>query len=372
MHTPSRLSVLAISILVLLEACGPKGAGPAAPPPLVTVAAPIRAEVHDVMQFDGTVSAYETVNLVARVPGFLQAAPFTEGEAVKKGQLLFVIEPSTYQQQVKLYQAQVDQARAEAERQQKLLEENAISQSSVESAASTLKQAEANLELAKINLGYTQVRAPYDGVIGQRLVDLGNYVGASPGTTLATLVKLRPIYVLFSVNEHDLLQLRARMPPAERGHKPKLGVLPLSATLQGETAPSAQGVLDFIDNTLSTSTGSIQMRGRFPNDDFHLLPGLFAKISINVGPPHEALLVPNVAVQSDQQGDYVFVVDGSGKVARRNVTSGSQYGGNREILQGLTGSDRVVVNGISNVGVGEPVSVQHAPAAGSPALPQAN
>jgi membrane fusion protein, multidrug efflux system len=372
MPLPTKLAILAISIPIILGACGGKGTPSALPPPLVTVAAPNRAEVHDVVQFDGTVSAFETVSLVARVAGFLQATPFTEGDAVKKGQLLFVIEPDTYQQQVKLYQAQVDQARAEAKRQETLLKENAISKASVETSASTLKQAEANLELAKINLSYTQVRAPYDGIIGQKLVDVGNFVGASPGTALATLLKLRPIYVLFSLNEHDLLQLRARVPEAAGGRKPKLGVMPLSATLQGETAPSAQGVLDFIDNQLSTSTGTIQMRGRFPNENFHLLPGLFAKVSIDVGPPHEALLIPNVAIQSDQQGDYVFVVDDSGKISRHNVKSGSKYGSDREILEGLTTSDQVVINGISNAGVGQAVSVQRAAPSSSEALPQAN
>jgi membrane fusion protein, multidrug efflux system len=371
MPKPTQLAVLALSI-ALLGACGGKGTPARPPAPQVTIATPNRAEVRDVMQFDGTVSAYETVNLVARVTGFLQAVSFTEGEPVTKGQLLFLIEPDTYQQQVNLYQAQVDQARAEAQRQEILLRENAISKSSVETAASTLKQAEANLALARINLGYTQVRAPYDGIIGQKLVDVGNYVGSSPGTTLGTLVRLRPIYVLFSVNEHDLLALRARMPPAERGKKPKLGVFPLSATLQGETAPSAQGVLDFIDNQLSTSTGTIQMRGRFPNDDYHLLPGLFAKISVNVGQPHEALLIPNIAIQSDQQGDYVFVVDGSGRIARQNVRSGGQYGSDREILAGLTTADQVVINGMSNASVGQLVSVQHAGPASAPAPPRAN
>jgi membrane fusion protein, multidrug efflux system len=372
MPKPTKPPILALSTFIILSACGAKGTPPAPSPPLVTVTTPDRAKVNDAVQFDGTVSAYETVNLVARVAGFLQATLFTEGEPVKKGQLLFVIEPDTYQQQVKLYQAQVDQAHAEAQRQETLLKENAISKASVETAASTLQQAQANLQLAKINLGYTQVRAPYDGIIGQTAVDVGNYVGASPGTTLATLVKLRPIYVLFSVNEHDLLQLRARMPGAESGHKPKLGVLPVSATLQGETAPSAEGVLDFIDNQLSTSTGTIQMRARFPNESFHLIPGLFAKVSIDVGPPHEALLIPNVAIQSDQQGDYVFVVDGNGRIARCNVKSGNQYGGNREILQGLAPSDQVVINGISNTGVGQLVSVQRATATGSPTPPQVN
>jgi RND family efflux transporter MFP subunit len=369
---PIKRAALAISSAVILGACSARVAPPAAPAAMVTVATPNRAEVRDSMQFDGTVTAFETVNLVARVAGLLQAAPFIEGDAVKAGQLLFVIEPSTYEQQVKLYQAQVDQAQAEALRQENLLKENAISKSSVETSASTLKQAQANLELAKINLSYTQIRAPYDGVIGQRLVDVGNYVGASSSTTLATLVKVRPIYVLFSVNEHDLLQIRARIPVTDRGHKPKLGVLPLSATLQGETAPSAQGVLDFVDNQLNTNTGTIQVRGRFPNEDFHLLPGLFAKITVNVGRPHEALLIPSIAIQTDQQGDFVFGVDASSRVVRHNIKSGNQYGTEREILQGLSGSDRVVISGISNTGVGQLVSVQQATPASAPAAPLAD
>ena len=372
MPKPIKRPILAIPIVLVLSACGARGAPPAPAPSQVTVAIPKRAEVRDTMQFDGTVTAFETVNLVARVAGFLQSAPFTEGTAVKKDQLLFVIEPDTYQQQVNLYQAQVDQAHAEAQRQETLLKENAISKSSVETSASTLRQAQANLELAKINLSYTQVRAPYDGVIGQRQVDVGNYVGAPTGTALATLVKVRPIYVLFAVNEHDLLQIRARIPVSDVGHKPQLGVFPLTVTLQGETAPSAEGVLDFVDNELSTSTGTIQVRGRFPNEDFHLLPGLFAKVGVNVSAPRQALLIPNIAIQTDQQGDYVFVVDGNDRIVRHNIRSGSQYGSDREILAGLGASDQVVVSGISNTGVGQQVTVQHATSVASPASSQAN
>ncbi|TDR73916.1 efflux RND transporter periplasmic adaptor subunit [Paludibacterium purpuratum] len=352
------LRAFPLMILSTLLALGCTGKPPASTPPLpqVAVAQPLARDVVDTVELDGTVAPSASVNLVARVSGYLQSAPFAEGQVVKQGQLLFVIEPEPYLQAVKLNQAKLEQARAEYQRQQTLIKENATAQSSVESALSNQQQAEANLRLAQINLDYTSVRAPFDGVIGKRTIDIGNYVGASPGgTTLATLQRLRPVYVNFAINERDLLQLRTA-----QGSQSKAGVgsLKVRVALQGEAEPSAQGVLDFIDNNLSAATGTLSLRATFENRDLHLIPGLYSKVLIDVGKPHPGLLLPINAVLSDQLGSYVYIVDNDTKVARRDVKLGVQVGQQREIAQGLMASDRVITEGLSSVGPGQKVNVK--------------
>jgi RND family efflux transporter MFP subunit len=336
--------------------------------PSVTVASAARADVQDTIELDGVVAPSETVTLVARVAGYLQSADFHDGERVHKGQLLFVIEPEPYRQQVKLSQARVDQANAEARRQQSMLRDNATSQASVENAISNLQQAEANLKLAEINLDYTQVRAPFDGVIGRRQVDVGNYVGASPGgTPLGTTLSLKPAYINFSINERDLLSLRQRIAASGAGAKPGVGVLKVRAALQGESEPSEEGVLDFIDNGVGSSTGSLQLRGTFPNDKLRLIPGLYAKVVIGTGQARSALLIPAEAVQVDQQGRFVFVVDGHDTIVRRNVQLGGTFGNRCEVTGGLDPDERVVIAGIGNVSPGQTVAPHEA--AGPAAAP---
>ncbi len=362
MHT---VAVLLLTLLAC-NACG-KRDNPAAAtlgPPLVTVAAPRTAMVNDTIELDGVVTPSASVNLVARVAGFLQDTPFVEGEQVRKGQLLFAIEPDSYREQVRLNQARLDQARADAERQANLLKQSATSQASVENARSQMQQAEANLRLSQINLGYCEVRAPFDGVISKRLVDVGNYVGATPGgTVLGTLLRLRPAYINFTISERDLLRVRERMPAARKNPKAGMGKLTVRATLQGEQKTSAEGVLDFIDNSLAAGTGTMQMRARFANEDLHLIPGLYAKASLDAGPMRKALLVPNAVVQSDQQGSYVFIVDAQARAARRNITVGELFGTDREVSAGLQAEDRVVIDGLGNIINGQKVILKVSEAA---------
>lgn len=362
-----KLSISSLTLLTIfsfaLLACNKSSSSSnnAALAPQVTVIQPQEREVRDQIQLDGQVAASDSVNLVARISGYLQASPFREGDQVKKGQLLFVIEPAPYQQQVKLAQAQLDQARAEARRQDLLIKENATAQSSVDTAKSSRAQAEANLALANINLGYTEVRAPFDGVIGKRTVDAGNYVGASPGgTVLATLQKLRPAYVNFTINERELLRLRKAM--ASKYHNdPKgqmVGKLKVAVALQGEARPSETGVLDFIDNDLASGTGTLSLRASFANKNLHLIPGLYSKVYIDLGDPHKALLLPAALIMNDQLGDYVYVLDKDDRVTRRNISTGATFGQQREVTAGLAVSDRVISQGLSNVSVGKKVIAQ--------------
>lgn len=358
----SRTLYFLVSLIALLSiACGDKKTAQQPPLPHVTFMHPIQNEVTDTIQLDGVVAPSETVDLVARVSGYLTAAPFTEGREVKAGQTLFIIEREPYQQQVKLNQAKLEQTRAEYQRQQILLKENATAKSSVESALSNLQQAEANLRLAQINLGYTTVKAPFDGVIGKRTVDIGNYVGAAPGgSVLATIRRLRPAYVNFTLNERDLLRLLTSRTTQNNVNKIGKTYAPVAvqAMLQGESQPSENGMLNFIDNNLSSTTGSLQLRARFDNERLHLLPGLYCKVFINIGKPRPALLIPANIVLNDQVGQYVYLIDANSQVIRRNIKAGAAFGQLKEIIEGLTPNDQVIIEGLSNVGVGQKVVAQ--------------
>lgn len=354
------MSALLLSA-TLVSACGDSkhAAAPAHKPVAVTVATPIEQQVSDVLELDGVVAPSATVNLVARVAGYLQGASFKDGDQVRKGQVLFQIEPEPYREQVRLNEARLDQARAEAGRQESLLRDKATSQASVENARSQMKQAEVNLRLAQINLDYSQVRASFDGVVGRRQVDVGNYVGATPGgTVLGTIQQVSPAYVGFAISERDLLRLRARLPAGSHPGKSLAGRLKVQAALQGEARPSATGVLDFIDNGLSGGTGTMQLRARFPNTDLHLIPGMYAKVSIEAGSPRSALLLPNAVMQSDQQGSYIYVVDGESKARRRNIKLGQHFGKQSEVLEGLKPGEKVVIDGVGNVAEGQLVQVR--------------
>lgn len=340
----------AVMALLFLAACDKK-TPPKAPAPLpaVTVAQPVSQDVRSFEIFDGNVAAYLSVDLEARVPGYLTNISFQDGAPVKKNQLLFVIEQDQYAQQVNLTKAVFEEAKIEITRQKALLKDNATSQSAVDKAMSQYLQAEANLTLAQINYGYTEVRAPFDGLMGRHLIDVGNYLGASPqGVKLATIQKIDPIYVYFSINERDLLKYQKRF-VNENDRKSQVNKLPVHVQLQGEEGFPHTGTLDFAANLLSTSTGSLQLRAELPNNKLSLIPGLYAKVRVEYGEPRRAVLIPNSSVQTDQQGDYVFVMDEGKKVSRRNIKRGQRFPPLVEVTSGLTANESVVINGFINV-----------------------
>jgi RND family efflux transporter MFP subunit len=342
-------AVAAVMALLFLTACDKKAPPKASPPPAVTVAKPVSQNVRSFEIFDGNVAAYLSVDLEARVPGYLTKIAFQDGASVKKDQLLFVIEQDQYAQQVNLTKAVFQEAKIEIRRQQALFKDNATSQSAVDKAMSQYLQAEANLKLAQINYGYTEVRAPFDGLMGRHLIDVGNYLGASPqGVKLATIQKINPIYVYFSINERDLLKYQKRF-VNENDRKSQVNKLPVHVQLQGEEGYPHSGTLDFAANLLSTSTGSLQLRAELPNTKFNLLPGLYAKVRVEYGEPRLAVLIPNSSVQTDQQGDYVFVMDESKKVSRRNIKRGQRFPPLVEVTSGLTANESVITNGFINV-----------------------
>src|SRR5262249_34399494 len=294
-----------LCVLLLFSGCR-RRAETNNPLPSVTISHPVLKPVTENLDLTGTVGASLSVNLVARVTGYLGSVNFKDGDYVEKDQLLFVIEPKPYEEQVALNEATLVQAQAEYDRQQALSKQNATAASNLEKQLSLRDQAKAQVELAKINLDYTRVTAPFAGRIGRRQVDPGNLVGAASATTLAKLEQMIPIFVNFNLNERDALHLREMMQKAGLAPKSNVGRAPVFVGLNNETGYPHRGVLDFADNDISTSTGTIALRAVFENSDKALFPGLFARVRIPLGPPQQMLVIPNSCIGNDQQGDYVF------------------------------------------------------------------
>jgi membrane fusion protein, multidrug efflux system len=363
-----------LSVLLFLSACGNAGNSyEPPPPPPVTVAHPVVRPVTDYLEQTGSASAVASVNLVARVPGYLESVNFRDGSIVNKGDVLFVIEPASYVANVKLAEATLAQQRAqltrnseEYDRQLRLVKQSASSQANVEkwlaernSAAAAVDQARANLDIAKINLGYTKVTAPFTGRIGRHLVDAGNLVGTPSPTTLATLEQIEPIDAYFSVDEPDVLRIHAMI--RQQGLGPAdIYRIPVYAGLQTDTGYPHEGRLDFIDTGLDPSTGTLQVRAVFPNSDHTLLPGMFARVRVPVDQDKQALLVSNRALGVDQSGAYLLVVNADDVVEQRAVETGALVDGLRVISGGLTKSDRVVVDGLQRATPGAKVAVTRA------------
>jgi RND family efflux transporter MFP subunit len=348
-----RLGCIAVMAALVLSCRGseenPK------PPPAVTVSHPRTESVAVHLDLTGTVSAFRTVDLVARVPGYLQSVDFADGADVKEGQLLFVIDPKPYEEQLKLSEAVLLQAQSEYTRQQTLAKKNATSIANLEKWRSERDQARAQVALAKINLGYTRVTAPFAGRMGRHLVDPGNMVGATGETKLGTLDQILPIYVYFNMNERDALRIRAAMREQGMMAMTEVGQAPVFVGLQNEAGYQHRGTLDFINTGVSTSSGTIQMRAILANKNRALFPGLFARVRIPLGEPKPMLVVPNLAVGNDQEGDYVLVVGRDDIVARRSVVKGPIAGNDCAIESGLTAKDRVIVRGIANAQPGNKV-----------------
>jgi RND family efflux transporter MFP subunit len=342
--------VIALAVFIGLKACKKS---PPATPVSVTTALPLSQEIRSFQTFDGLVNPYLTVNLDARVTGYLSKIGFADGAMVKKGDLLFLIEQDTYIQQVNLNQAIYNEAKIEYNRQKALLTENATSQAAVDKALSSLLQSEANLKLAKINLGYTEIRAPFDGLMGKHLLDVGTYLGNNPdGVHLATIQQISPIYVYFSVNERDYLKYQSSQKSSVQ-RKSEVNNLPVYIGLQDEIGYPHEGVLDYAANLVSIETGALQLRGIFQNKKYDLIPGLYTRVMVQYGAPRNALLLPLTAMLTDQQGNYVYVLDERLRAQRQNVQLGQRFEKYVEVSSGLSSNSKVVINGFINLSINQ-------------------
>jgi membrane fusion protein, multidrug efflux system len=364
------LVLFAISVLAASGGCHGRP-GQVAPPqaPAVPVSRPVRQEVTDYVEFTGRTDAVQSVNIEARVTGYLVKMPFKEGSEVKKDDLLFQIDPRPYKAQldqakgqVKLYEAQLNLAKITYNRFRTLYKSTpgAVSkqqldqyEAQVQEAQAQLNAYQASLEVYRLNLEFCEVRSPIDGRVSRYYLTLGNLVNQDQ-TLLTTVVSQDPMYAYFDTDEPTLLRFRraiavGRIKPAEGGKNP------VFMGLQDEDGFPHQGTIDFVNNQVNSTTGSITVRGVFPNPRLPggirlLSPGMFVRIRLPMGPPHPGLLVIDRAVGSDQGLKYVYVVDGENKVQYRRVTTGTlQDNGLRVIESGLKPGDWVVVGGLQQV-----------------------
>ncbi|GFK93190.1 Efflux pump periplasmic linker BepF [Fundidesulfovibrio magnetotacticus] len=363
-------ALLAALTLAALAACDGRNAYVPPPPPEVTVAKPVRQRVVDYLEFTGNTQAVQTVNLTARVEGFLQQIKFADGQDVKKGQLLFVIEPAPYQAKVERAQADVDSAKArltqavtELARAKKLFAERAGPDTEVvkwqrehDSAKADLESAKASLDIARINLGYTQVTAPFDGRVSRRMVDAGNLVGSGgQATVLATVIKEDPIYAYFSMSERDLLRIQKYHTPKDVPDER----VTIEMGLSDQTGYPIRGHLDYYDLGVDPQTGTLLLRAIYPNPERKLFAGLFVRLRAPLE-SRDALTVPEGAVGVDQVGHYVLVVGEKNVVRQQPVTVGQAVNGLRVIDKGLEGGESVIVTGLQMARPGAPVNPSEA------------
>ena len=365
------LLAAASAAVIALAGCEDKNTFVAPPPPKVDVATPVQRPVTRYVEATGNTAPIKSVDLVARVQGFLQTQDYTDGSFVKQGTQLFTIEPETYK--LKLDQAQAAEAGAQAslrqaeadfKRQSDLVQRQAVSQATLDTSTATrdnaqanLQQAQANTRIAEVNYGYTKVSAPFDGIVSAHMVSIGELVGVSSPTQLATIVAMDPIYVNFTVNEQDVLRIRAEA--QRRGLTAvDLKQFPIQVGLQTETGYPHEGHLDYVAPTINQSTGTLAVRGLVPNDKRVLLPGYFVRVRVPFDQDKNALLVPDSALGSDQGGRYLLVANKDNVVEQRKVQIGAVDNGLRVIETGLKPDDRVVIAGLLRVIPGQKIDPQ--------------
>ena len=378
--------LLATTAALALAACnGAQNAYVPPPPPKVVVARPIEQPVTLYLELTGNTAAFASVDLVARVEGFLQSIDYQDGESVPKGKQLFGIEISQYQAQLDQSKAALasDQAnlaynQAEYQRQETLAKQDFASQATMQEWKAKADQASAavlgdraKIELAQINLGYTRVLAPFDGVVTNHLVDVGALVGVSGPTKLATIIQTDPLYVYFNLSEPQVLRIKQGNAKAGLPFRTTdLSSIPVEIGLQGEDGYPHRGHMDYASPQVDQSTGTLAVRAVFDNKDHTLLPGLFVRVRTPIAQQDKALLTQNSAIGTSQEGSYVLVVGADNVVRRKVVKTGERQGQLRIIESGLEPSDWVVTEGIQRAFPGakvEPQRTQTAADASEPA-----
>jgi RND family efflux transporter MFP subunit len=355
------LAVLSLAVAIL-PGCMKKAEGP--PPPKVQqvlFTTPMSETISEYEEFTGRTAAVKTVEIRARVSGYLDKVAFEDGAEVKTGDLLFQIDPRWFKASadqatanVNQYESRIERLNRQVARATPLIENRVKSQEEFDQytfdhaeAKSTLKGMMAAKELADLNLSYTRVLSPIDGRISRRMVDPGNLVRADE-TVLTTIVSMNPIYAYFDIDERTVLKLR-RLVREGRIKSHRESEITVQIALADEEKFNLSGVVDFVDNQIDPTTGTLRLRAIVPNPNHLLSPGLFVRIRFPVGDPHPALLIPEEALATDQGQRFVYVIGPDNRVAYRRVTVGMLLGGKRVINEGLGVEDRVAVTGLQRL-----------------------
>jgi multidrug efflux system membrane fusion protein len=365
------LGSLALLLVVGLSGCSEKPAPQAAAAPPVTVAAPTRRTVTDWDEFTGRFEAIEEVQVRARVGGFVTNVEFKDGDMVHAGDLLYIIDPRPFEAVATQADGQLADARAKAElakreldRGLNLVQTSAVSEQVVDQRRQALQAAhaaetvaEGALKAAQLNIEFTHVVAPITGRVSRHLVSIGNLVSGSDNsaTLLTSIVSMDPIYIYFDVDEATYLRNNKLWFEGKRPSS-RDTANPVQVTLTGETKPSREGKMDFLDNRLDVSAATLRSRAIIPNHDLSILPGQFGRVRLIGSSPYEALLLPDTAIATDQSRKIVFVVKADDTVEARAVVLGPLDDGLRVIKEGLKPDDRVIVDGIQRARVGAKVT----------------
>ena len=352
------VKIVAASALMAaaLYGCSSKSEAQAPPAPSVTVAVPLVQAVQDWDEFTGRFEATQSVEVRARVGGYISGVHFRDGDYVRRGQLLFTLDPRPAQAALASARAQLSQAQAqltlaqsELARAETLLESQAVSQAEVDTRRGALQTAQAaiaaanaNVRARQLDLEFTRVTAPISGRVSDRRVDAGNLVagGSSAADVLTTVVSSAPIHFVFDGSEAVLLKYQRQA---------RQGAAPIQVRLQDETGFSRSGTLDFTDNAVDTASGVIRLRAVIPNADGFLKPGMFGQARLAGAGTYNAMLVPDAAIATDQARRIVYVVAADGSVAPKPVQLGPIVDGLRVIRSGLARTDRVIINGVQRI-----------------------
>jgi membrane fusion protein, multidrug efflux system len=357
------LSLSAVTLCVALGACKRQPPALAAtPPPVVMVSHPVEREVRDYYEYTARTAAVATVEVRARVSGYLVKVNFREGAVVNKGDLLFLIDPRPFQAvldqnkgQVAEWQAKLARAEADVARDQRLLPKGAASQKDLDQAVSDRDEARAAIQSrraavdrAALDLEFTQVTAPISGRISRHLIDEGNLVTAD-STLLTTLVSIDPMYAYFDADERAVLHVRELIREGKVQSARDGATVPVLLSLADQTGFPHQGTLNFVDNQVNPQTGTLRLRGVFPNADGALEPGYFARVRLLIGQTHGALLLTERAIDTDQGQKIVYVVNDKNEVLSHPIRVGALHDGLRVIEEGVKPGERVIVNGLLQV-----------------------
>jgi len=369
-----RFSLTAIGIVLVVCGCGDRSAKSAPPPPPnVDVASPIAADIVEQDEYTGRLAAVDSVDVRARVTGYLEAIHFTDGQSVNKGDLLFTLDPRPFKASLEALQGDALQAesrlalaRNDLGRAKKLIETKAISQEDFDTRSKTADQSEATVaaakarvERARLDLEFTEVRAPMSGRISRHLVSAGTLIsgGSADSTVLTSIVTLEPLYCYWDVSEQALLKY-LRLNKAGLRQSSRMTPTSVRVALLDETEFTHAGRINFIENQMDALTGTLRVRAILDNAGLDLLPGVFVRVQVPASEQHRAVLIPDRAISADQSERFVYVVGQGNVVAQRRILPGRLHEGLRIVTSGLDGSETIVVDGLQRVRSGAQVNPQ--------------